>query len=79
MLSRHGLVEYIIENQIDLVISLNPKSDISLKTLSNNINFASYEERVINDTLESTVLKKEISFVLEKSDVIHVFFSLLRV
>jgi hypothetical protein len=75
LLSRHGLVEYIIENQIDLVISLNPKSHISLKTLSNNINFASYEERVINDKLESTVLKKEISFVLEKSDVIHVFFS----
>jgi hypothetical protein len=64
------LIEYIIENQIDLVISLNQKSDISLKTLSNNIKFAHYEEKVINEKSENVVLKKEINFVLEKSDVI---------
>ena len=69
------MIEYIIENQIDLVISLNQKSDLSLKTLSNNIKFANYEEKVINEKNEDVVLKKEIKFVLEKSDVIlmHLF------
>ena len=71
LLNSHGLIEYIIENQIDLVISLNQKSDASLKSLSNNVNFTRYEEKLISQKAESVVIKKEISFTLEKTDVIE--------
>ena len=78
LLNSHGLVEYIIQNQIDLVISLNQKSDISLKTLSNNLDFASYDEKIIDEKSENVVLKKEVNFVLEKHDVIYLFFYKMR-
>ena len=69
LLNSQGLIEYIIENQIDLVISLNLNSEASLKTFSNNITFNNYEEKLISESTEKIVEKKEISFSIEKAEV----------
>ena len=69
MLSNSGLVEYVIENQIDLIVSFNQSNEVTFKKLSGSANFTSYEEKTISPTFENTVIKKEINFALDKFDV----------
>ena len=70
LMSNQGLVEYIVENQVDLVISLNQSTDTSFKKMSSNTNFISYDEKLISPSFETDVVRKEINFSLENLDVI---------
>jgi len=70
LLSSNRLVEFIIENDIDLIITLNQGSDFSFQKYSTNINFKSYQERIlIDDNPPAFLIKKEINF---KYDVFNV-------
>ena len=57
------MVEFVIENDIDLIISLNRGCDFSFKKYSTNITFKSYKENIIDgENPIAGLMKKEINF-----------------
>lgn len=66
LLSRNSLIEYIADNEIDLVITINQSSQMSFKKYSTNLDLKSYKEKLVD---EKDVLRKEINF---KYDVVPI-------
>ena len=63
LLNSNKLVEFVIENDIDLIISLNRGCDFSFKKYSTNITFKSYNENMIDgENPIAGLTKKEINF-----------------
>jgi hypothetical protein len=70
LLNNNKLVEFVIENDVDLIISLNRGCDFSFKKYSTNITFKSYKENIIDEENPiAGLMKKEISF---KYDIYNV-------
>jgi hypothetical protein len=70
LLNNNKLVEFVIENDVDLIISLNRGCDFSFKKYSTNITFKSYKENIIDEENPiAGLIKKEINF---KYDIYNV-------
>ena len=67
LLNSNNLIEYITENEIDLVITLNQSSHTTFKKYSTNLDLKSYNELIINERFQKDVLKKEINFKYESA------------
>jgi hypothetical protein len=70
LLNNNKLVEFVIENDVDLIISLNRGCDFSFEKYSTNITFKSYKENIIDEENPiAGLIKKEINF---KYDIYNV-------
>lgn len=75
LLNSNRLVEFVIENDIDLIITLNQGPDLSFKKYSSNINFKSYTEKQIDEEIPlSGLVKKEITFKYDIHNVKSILY-----
>ena len=70
--NNNKLVEFIVENDIDLIISLNQESVLDFNKNPTNVNLKSYKETLIEEeSSPKHLIKKEINF---KFDIYNVKF-----
>ena len=75
LLNSNRLVEFIVENDIDLIISLNKGSNFSFKKYSTNINFKCYNENlIVEEKPQKNLIRNEINFKYDVYTVKFIYF-----